>query len=139
MSSNILVHKHLIVRAEVKIPPTDPEMISKVWMPSLIDTIGMKALCGPEAVYSNVVGNRGLTAFAIIETSHIVLHVWDECDPCLLQLDVYTCGPLDPMLVVGALYQFEPVSTEMKYLDRENGLLEIPVFTDEEVSAILDK
>ena len=38
-------------------------------------------------------GNRGVTAFAIIETSHIAMHIWDEPNPALVQLDVYTCAP----------------------------------------------
>jgi S-adenosylmethionine/arginine decarboxylase-like enzyme len=87
----------------------------------------MKVMMGPFAKYLDVVGNRGLTAVAIIETSHIALHVWDEDKPALLQLDVYTCGPLDPYDVVEALREFHPVKIEMKYLDRENKLIELPL------------
>jgi S-adenosylmethionine/arginine decarboxylase-like enzyme len=96
-------------------------------MNKLVDKIGMKVMMGPFAKYLNVVGNRGLTAVAIIETSHIALHVWDEDEPALLQLDVYTCGPLDPYDVVEALREFHPVKIEMKYLDRENKLIELPL------------
>jgi S-adenosylmethionine/arginine decarboxylase-like enzyme len=74
-----------------------------------------------------VKGNRGLTCVAIIETSHIALHVWDESAPALMQLDVYTCGQLDPYQVVEALKIWEPVKVEMKYLDREHGLIELPL------------
>ena len=28
-------------------------------------------------------GNRGITAVAIIETSHITMHIWDEPNPAL--------------------------------------------------------
>jgi S-adenosylmethionine/arginine decarboxylase-like enzyme len=121
-----LVHKHLIVRAEVTNPPTD-EQTTIHWMETLISSIGMKVMMGPFAKYLDVAGNRGLTAVAIIETSHIALHVWDEVSPGLLQLDVYTCGALDPQLVVNAIQEFNPVKVEMKYLDRENNLTELPI------------
>lgn len=122
----MLVHKHLIIRAEVDSPPTD-EQLTIHWMEKLISTIGMKVMMGPYAKYLNVVGNRGLTAVAIIETSHIALHVWDETSPALLQLDVYTCGPLDPQLVVNSLQEFKPTKIEMKYLDREANLTELSI------------
>jgi len=121
-----VVHKHLIIRAEVGRPITD-ENIAIEWMNKLVDKIGMKVMMGPYAKYLNVEGNRGLTAVAIIETSHIALHIWDEDKPSLVQLDVYTCGYLDPYDVVEALRDFHPVKIEMKYLDRENKLIELPL------------
>lgn len=122
-----MFHKHLIVRAEVNNPLMCAETVSKVWMPNLIEKIGMKTLMGPYAVYCNMPGNRGLTAVTIIETSHIAMHIWDEQSPAMMQLDVYTCGPLDPYDVVEAIAEFDPVSVEMKYLDREHNLVEIPL------------
>jgi S-adenosylmethionine/arginine decarboxylase-like enzyme len=119
-------HKHLIIRAEVSNPPMT-EADTKIWMSNLIDKIGMKLLLGPYAKYLDVKGNRGITCVAIIETSHVAMHIWDETNPALMQLDVYTCGNLDPYDVVNALEQFKPVKIEMKYLDRENGLSELPI------------
>jgi S-adenosylmethionine/arginine decarboxylase-like enzyme len=55
------------------------------------------------------------------------MHIWDEESPAMMQLDVYTCGPLDPYDVVAAIQEFEPVLVEMKYLDREQNLVEIPM------------
>lgn len=104
-----------------------PEKVSKIWMPSLIEKIGMKILMGPYAVYSDMVGNRGLTAATIIETSHVVMHIWDEESPAMVQLDVYTCGPLDPQLIVEHLQEMEPSKIDMKFLDRETNLVELPV------------
>jgi S-adenosylmethionine/arginine decarboxylase-like enzyme len=121
-----LFHKHLIVRANLENPPACVDSINQ-WMRDLVDKINMKILMGPYAVYSNMPGNRGLTAVTIIETSHIALHVWDEEFPALMQLDVYTCSLLDPYDVVNAIEQFQPVSVEMKYLDREHDLVEIPL------------
>lgn len=117
----ILEHKHLIVRAELSNPPTCAEAIQD-WMKSLVKTIDMKILMGPYAIYSDMEGNRGLTAVTIIETSHIAMHVWDEVEPALMQLDVYTCSALNIVDVFAALQEFEPVNVEYKYIDREHNL-----------------
>jgi len=122
----MIVHKHLIVRAEVNSPPADTVFVED-WLSNLVDQIGMKALKGPFADYVEVPGNRGVTGVVIIETSHIALHVWDEAQPGLMQLDVYTCGPFDPQVVFKQLEQFDPVKIEYKYLDREHGLTEVDV------------
>lgn len=119
--SQILEHKHLIVRAELFNPPKCAEAIQD-WMKKLVDKIGMKILMGPYAIYSDMVGNRGLTAVTIIETSHIAMHVWDEVDPALMQLDVYTCSTLDIEDVFDALKEFDPMMIEYKYIDREHDL-----------------
>lgn len=117
-------HKHLIVRAEVNEPPVDVTWATN-WLTHLVQKIGMKILMGPYATYCPVPGNAGLTAAVIIETSHIVLHVWDEEDPSEMQLDVYTCSSLDPNLIFDELLQFDPVKIEFKYLNREKGLTEV--------------
>lgn len=120
------VHKHLIVRAEVNDPPTD-ESWAIQWISQLTSDIGMNILLGPFARYLDVPGNRGLTVATIIETSHIVMHVWDEEKPAMLQLDVYTCGPLDTDIIFKAINEFDPVKLEYKYLDREHSLIEVDV------------
>lgn len=119
--SKILEHKHLIVRAELSNPPYSVIDI-KLWMKKLVEQIDMNILMGPYAVYSDMVGNQGLTAVTIIETSHIAMHVWDEEDPALMQLDVYTCSTLNIEDVFDALAQFEPTKVEYKYIDREHQL-----------------
>lgn len=120
--ADILEHKHLIVRAELKNPPKSTTDIN-TWMSELVDTIGMKILMGPYSVYSDMVGNRGLTAVTIIETSHIALHVWDEVDPALMQLDLYTCSALDIEDVFEAIAQWEPSRIEYNFIDREKSLM----------------
>jgi S-adenosylmethionine/arginine decarboxylase-like enzyme len=123
-----LFHKHLIIRAELNNPPKCSEAINE-WMRTLVAKIDMKILMGPYSVYSEMPGNRGLTAVTIIETSHIAMHVWDEDEPALMQLDVYTCSTLDPYDVMDAITEFDPVKVEMKYIDREHNLVEIPFET----------
>jgi S-adenosylmethionine/arginine decarboxylase-like enzyme len=117
----VLEHKHLIVRAELNTPPKCTESI-EAWMKKLVNQIDMKILMGPYSVYSDVVGNRGLTAVTIIETSHIALHIWDECEPALAQLDVYTCSALNIQDVFEAMKEWQPSKVEYKYIDRENKL-----------------
>ena len=119
--SKILEHKHLIVRAELNDPPYSTTDI-KDWMRRLVDRIDMNILMGPYAVYSDMVGNQGLTAVTIIETSHIAMHVWDEVQPALMQLDVYTCSQLDISDVFEAIEEFEPTKVEYKYIDRDQSL-----------------
>ena len=119
-----LVHKHVIIRAEVLNPPTDETTTSND-VRALIEPIGMKILMGPYAKYCTMEGNRGLTVATIIETSHVVMHTWDESNPALIQLDVYTCGAFDPNVVFDWLKKYNPTKIDFKYLDRENGLTEI--------------
>lgn len=116
----MIEHKHLIVRAMVKNPPFVMKLTR--WMPELVKALGMKLLSGPHVKYVDMTGNRGVTGVCIIETSHIAMHVWDEQHPALLQLDVYTCGALDPQVVIDAMDCFDPVGVEWKFLDREHGL-----------------
>ncbi len=117
----ILEHKHLIVRAEVNNPPKNPELMAE-WMSNMVEALGMRAEFPPRAFYSNMTGNRGLTCDVILNTSNAVIHTWDEVDPGLFMLDVYTCGALDPNIIFGLLEEFKPIKIEYMYLDREHGL-----------------
>ena len=129
MKNNLLVHKHLIVRAEVYRPPMDEEFLRR-WFEKFIEDIGMKIMMGPYVKYSNMVGNRGITGAAIIETSHIVMHVWDEPDPALLQFDVYSCGEFDPETICEKIKKdFNTTKIEYKFLDREHDLKELHTLT----------
>ena len=121
-------HKHLIIRAEINQPPIekDKQHISD-WMRKLIKTIDMKLLAGPYCEYVDVPGNEGLTCVCIIETSHSAMHVWDAQKPALIQLDVYTCGPFKPIVVIDKLKEFDPVSIHWKYLDRESDLKTVDI------------
>jgi len=137
-----LVHKHVIIRAEVLNPPTDENKASQS-VKDLIERIGMKLLMGPYAKYVTMPGNRGLTVAAIIETSHIVMHTWDECSPPIVQLDVYTCGHFDPKTVLDWLERYGVVKIDTRYIDREHSLKEIPLgshsYTTQEIISAMDK
>lgn len=117
-------HKHLIVRAEVLNPINDAE-ICKAWLTELVSILNMKILMGPISEYCPKCGNEGVTGVVVIETSHIAIHIWDGCDPAVLQLDVYTCGELDEELIFKHLVVMQPIKVEWKYLDREKGLIQL--------------
>ena len=117
-------HKHLIIRAEVSNPPRYEQNIID-WTKNLIQDIGMNILLGPYATYCDKSGNKGFTCATIIETSHVVVHTWDEKRPCLVQLDVYTCSELDPQTVFDALDRWDPIKIDYKYLDRESNLTDV--------------
>ena len=87
----------------------------------------MRLLAGPITAYVEDVGNRGVTGVCIISTSHMAVHVWDEPDPAVIQLDVYTCARLDPQLVIRHLDQFTPTHIDTHYLDRDTELSVIPI------------
>ena len=122
--SEILHHNHLVVRAEMNNPPKCTNEMS-LWVKNLVDKIGMKILMGPYVVYSEMEGNRGLTAVAIIETSHVAFHFWDEVNPALAQVDIYSCSKFELSDIFESLQVFEPVKVEYKYIDRDHNLTEI--------------
>ena len=117
----MLKHKHMIVRAEVSNPPQYEQNIVD-WVSNLIRDIDMKIMMGPYAAYCNTEGNRGVTCTAIIETSHVAVHVWDEQSPGLIQLDVYSCSDFAVEDVLQHLQQFDPVLIDYKFLDRDSGV-----------------
>ena len=122
-----LNHKHLLIRAEVNNCPSEKDLsVVLSWMKKLIRSIDMKLLQGPNISYVDQPGNRGITCMALIETSHIVLHIWDESDPGIFQLDVYSCKSFDINSVIKCLSQgFEVIKIEHKFLDRNTGLKSI--------------
>jgi len=119
MKNPVLIHKHLIIRAEANRVPTDEEQLTE-WMKEFIESINMKILMGPYVKYCTMEGNRGITGIAVIETSHITIHVWDEPNPALMQIDVYSCAEFDPYRIADKIKSdFDVVKIDYKYLNRE--------------------
>lgn len=115
---------HLIVRADVLRPPTR-EVVVIPWLMRLIAGIGMTLAeipGNPLFYYCATPGNRGVSATAIIETSNITLHTWDEKSPAELQLDVFTCGYLDVEHALNFVGEFELVRRDVIVLDRSNDI-----------------
>ena len=120
----LLKHKHLLIRAEVKNPPkTEKQIIN--WMNNLIAKIDMNILAGPYASKVSKKGNKGISGVAIIDTSHVGIHTWDETDPALVQLDVYSCKEFNKIDVLSCIEEFDPITVDYKYFDRENNFKEL--------------
>ena len=121
---NLLKHKHLLIRAEVKNPPKTEEQIIN-WMNNLIAKIDMNILAGPYASKVSKKGNKGISGVAIIDTSHVGIYTWDETDPALVQLDVYSCKEFNKIDVLSCIEEFDPITVDYKYFDRENNFKEL--------------
>lgn len=116
----MIKHHHFIGRFEVSNPPMAAERAYlEAWMADLIEGQGMKLLSGPHVAHVDKAGNRGLTGVAIIETSHVAVHIWDETSPALVQLDFYTCGTLDKEAILKAIAPWGVVKNSFMVLDRE--------------------
>ncbi len=112
----------MIVSAEAKSPPTDEKKLKELML-EFIKSINMKVFMGPYVKYCDMPGNRGITAVAIIETSHIAMHIWDEPKPALMQFDVYSCGEFNEKDICNTIMKdFDIRKIEYKYLNRETGL-----------------
>jgi S-adenosylmethionine/arginine decarboxylase-like enzyme len=130
-----LMHKHLLISAAVSDLPTDISVL-KDWFVNLVEKIRMKLVQSDQLmdnaqnpiVYNcTEIGNAGFTVAGVIETSHIVIHTWTECDPAIIQLDVYSCSHFTPEEVFEHFEVFKPIKLSFKFLDRENGLEEVNI------------
>ena len=119
-----LDHKHLVLRAEVSDCPAEDSLHEILdWMKVLIKKIDMKLMQGPAISYVDQPGNRGTTCMALIETSHIVIHIWDEPNPGLIQLDIYSCKEFNLDTVMKHIKDYSNVlNMQYKFLDRTSGM-----------------
>lgn len=126
--TKIPAHNHAIIRAEVKKPIINVAGII-YWTKDLIKDIGMElsetSSGNPIAAYIDDENNRGVTCAALIKTSHIAVHIWDEPDPALVQLDVYTCSELPMKKVEESLQIMKPQKIEYKVFNRMSVLHEV--------------
>ena len=113
-----VVHKHMIIRAEVN-HPLQTEKETKKWLRDLVKKIDMNILGGPYSTYVSKEGNRGVTGIVMIETSHISVHVWDEERPALVQADVYSCASFSHIDVMRHFERMDPEKIDYLLLDRE--------------------
>lgn len=89
------------------------------WLVELIESQDMNIMAGPYVAYCDRPGLEGWSGTAIIETSHVAIHVWDKVSPVLVQLDFYTCGQLDVDLLLSQLAPFGLHKHDQLVLDRE--------------------
>jgi S-adenosylmethionine/arginine decarboxylase-like enzyme len=114
-------HLHLIVRGHVNNPPKSSETLN-AWLKSLVDKVGMAVVAGPTSVYVDEPGNEGITGTITLATSHAAIHVWDAETPSLVQFDIYSCKEYSIEKVLDHINEFDAVSYEWIYIDRNNGL-----------------
>lgn len=91
----------------------------------LIQRIDMKIAPVPEnphGYYCECPGNEGVTASAILETSHTVLHSWDNEFPGKFQFDLYSCKDFDVPYVISLCNAFGIVDGSYMVLDRDTEL-----------------
>lgn len=120
MANSILrEHKHVIVRAYVKNPPVNATALSE-WCTDVITSVGMKCIGGPLVVHSDMEGNAGYTAVAILDFSHLAIHSWDEISPALIEFDLFSCKNFDIETVLTKLNEFGIVSYSTLIVDRDD-------------------
>lgn len=121
-----VVHEHLLVRAWVEEPIVDLQE-ALYWVYDLVHIMGMKVLAPATGAYCPREDLRGVTVVVPIETSHVAIHIWDECRPALVELDVFSCKEVDPAAIMAHLSSMRPVRVETKFLDRAAGFADLPL------------
>jgi S-adenosylmethionine/arginine decarboxylase-like enzyme len=120
MANSILrEHKHVVVRAYVNNPPVNATALSE-WCTDVISSVGMKCIGGPLVVHSDMEGNAGYTAVAILDFSHLAIHSWDEISPALIEFDLFSCKNFDIETVLTKLNEFDIVSYSTLIVDRDD-------------------
>jgi S-adenosylmethionine/arginine decarboxylase-like enzyme len=112
----------MILRLKVTNPPKSKRKCND-FIKALIKAIDMNLLCGPHTLYIPTAKNRGFSSVTIIETSHICFHTWDEQDPALIQLDIFSCKKFTKKQVISFLKKkLDIKEIEFIFLDRTNAL-----------------
>ena len=120
MENSILrEHKHVIVRAYVNTPPTNEQALGD-WCREVITAVGMKCIGGPLVIHSDMEGNAGYTAVAVLDFSHLAIHSWDEISPALIEFDLFSCKNFDVEIVLTKLSEFGIVSYSILTVDRDD-------------------
>ena len=116
-------HKHFIVMGKMKSILSVDEVTT--FLESLIVLLDMKKM---EAIMPNPnVGyqsgtNGGVTGVAIITTSHLAIHTWDNT--LEFQLDVYSCKEYNVSLVIELLKDYGLELSDWKLFDRKYQITE---------------
>ena len=112
-------HIHVLIKGYVKNPPRKEEDLND-WFRRLVEKVRMAVVAGPTSVYVNEPGNEGLTGTVTLATSHASIHVWDNLEPAMFQFDLYSCSEFTPQEVIEHLEEFDLVSCEWMFIDRNN-------------------
>jgi hypothetical protein len=115
---DIRQHKHIILRAYVKNPPSTEIQLSE-WCKDVISRVGMNVISGPHVVYSDMVDNEGFTAVAVLDFSHLSIHTWDKVNPALIEFDLFSCKDFDVNIVLDKLNEFDILTSSQLVVDRD--------------------
>lgn len=110
---------------DVKYPPKTAKEACD-FLSLLIQRIDMKIApveANPHGYYCECPGNEGVTASGILETSHTVLHSWDQQYPAKFQFDLYSCKDYDIPYVISICNIFGIIKGFYRVTDR-NDILE---------------
>lgn len=123
-----LKHKHLIISLQVKYPPKDYQEV-EAFQSFLIKRIGMNIAKAdtlpknPMAYFCENPGNIGVTGVGILETSHTVIHVWEESFPAKMEFDLYSCSDFEVEHIISLMHTFGIIKGNFYVLDRDEGLV----------------
>lgn len=123
-------HLHLLVKGHIKYPPREEEDLN-IWLRSLVEKVRMVVVAGPTSVYVDEPGNEGITGTVTLATSHAAIHVWDRKEPPFFQFDIYSCSSFSAQEVLEHLNEFELISYEYMYIDRNDEMKIVEHFKSE--------
>jgi S-adenosylmethionine/arginine decarboxylase-like enzyme len=98
--------QHLVANAKMcdMLKVRDPDYISS-FIQHLVREIDMTPYGAPQLVhFADNTDKAGWTAIQLIETSNIIAHFLDGNGD--LYLDVFSCKPFEPLIVVNALVEY---------------------------------
>lgn len=110
-------HKHLIITAKVDNPIFKKKQL-ETWIRELISSIDMKIMAGPIFSYAEEKINKGWTGIAIIEFSHVSIHIWEN--EGLLEVDVFSCKDFDINEVIEKIKIFEIKELSVRLVNRDD-------------------
>lgn len=122
-----LRHRHLMISAEVKSPPSDAEELN-AWLTLLVKRIGMQIaespdlIKNPQSYFCEKNGNQGMTGVVILETSNCTVHTWSEDFPAKFEFDLYSCAEFNPDEVLDLIDIFGIIKHNSLLIDRQRGL-----------------
>ena len=100
-----LMHKHVLVKAFVKNPPTRGGELEE-WFAELIEIIKMKIVVPPRTYYVLDEHNRGLTGSLNLSTSHAAIHIWDALEPAKVEFDLYSCAEFNEQDILDHMHKY---------------------------------
>ena len=123
-------HLHLLVKGYIKNPPREEAQLNQ-WLKSLVEKVRMVVVAGPTSVYVEEPGNEGITGTVTLATSHAAIHVRDRHEPPFFQFDIYSCSSFSAQEVLEHLNEFELISYEYMYIDRNDEMKIVEHFKSE--------